>query len=79
MISVSPVPPVFPTRGTIGRRESTDSMATGCAKVLPILKRLIPTRHSTFNLSRRIQITEKTAVKIRFDVVNLFDKIYELR
>jgi outer membrane receptor for ferrienterochelin and colicin len=35
----------------------------------------------TFNvsLSRRIQLTEKTALKIRFDVVNLFDKIYELR
>jgi len=31
------------------------------------------------NLSRRIQITAKTAVKIRFDVVNLFDKVYELR
>jgi hypothetical protein len=37
--------------------------------------------YETFNvsLSRRIQITEKTAVKIRFDVVNIFDKIYELR
>jgi hypothetical protein len=37
--------------------------------------------YETFNvsLSRRVQITEKTAVKIRFDVVNLFDKIYELR
>jgi TonB-dependent receptor-like protein len=37
--------------------------------------------YETFNinLSRRIQITEKTAVKVRFDVVNLFDKIYELR
>jgi hypothetical protein len=37
--------------------------------------------YETFNvsLSRRIQITAKTAVKIRFDVVNLFDKIYELR
>jgi hypothetical protein len=35
----------------------------------------------TFNvsLSRRIQLTEKTALKIRLDVVNLFDKIYELR
>jgi outer membrane receptor protein involved in Fe transport len=31
------------------------------------------------HFSRRIQITEKTALKIRFDVVNLFDKIYELR
>ncbi len=37
--------------------------------------------YETFNvsLSRRIQITEKTAVKIRFDVVNLLDTIYELR
>ena len=37
--------------------------------------------YETFNvhLSRRIQITEKTAVKIRFDVVNLLDKVYELR
>jgi outer membrane receptor protein involved in Fe transport len=37
--------------------------------------------YETFNvsLSRRIQITEKTAVKIRFDVVNILDKIYELR
>jgi hypothetical protein len=31
------------------------------------------------NLSRRIQITQKTALKIRMDVVSLFDKIYELR
>jgi hypothetical protein len=37
--------------------------------------------YETFNvsLSRRIQITPKTAVKIRFDVVNILDKIYELR
>jgi TonB dependent receptor-like, beta-barrel len=37
--------------------------------------------YETFNvnLQRRIQITEKTALKIRFDVVNLFDKVYELR
>ena len=37
--------------------------------------------YETFNLSlsRRIQITEKTAIKVRFDVVNLFDKVYELR
>jgi hypothetical protein len=37
--------------------------------------------YETFNvsLSRRIKITEKTAVNIRFDVVNIFDKIYELR
>jgi hypothetical protein len=37
--------------------------------------------YETFNvsLSRRIQITAKTAVKIRFDVVNLLDTIYELR
>ncbi len=37
--------------------------------------------YETFNvsLSRRIKITEKTALNIRFDVVNIFDKIYELR
>jgi hypothetical protein len=37
--------------------------------------------YETFNvsLSRRIHITPKTAVKIRFDVVNILDKIYELR
>jgi outer membrane receptor protein involved in Fe transport len=37
--------------------------------------------YETFNLSlqRRIKITEKTAINMRFDVVNLFDKIYELR
>src|SRR5437016_8486747 len=37
--------------------------------------------YETYNLSlsRRIQITEKTAVKIRFDVVNILDTIYELR
>ena len=37
--------------------------------------------YETFNvsLSRRIQITAKTAVKIRFDVVNILDKVYELR
>jgi len=37
--------------------------------------------YETFNVSlqRRIQITQKTAVKIRFDVVNILDKIYELR
>jgi outer membrane receptor protein involved in Fe transport len=37
--------------------------------------------YETFNvsLSRRIQITAKTALKIRFDVVNILDKVYELR
>ena len=37
--------------------------------------------YETFNLSlqRRIKISEKTSVNIRFDVVNLLDKIYELR
>jgi hypothetical protein len=37
--------------------------------------------YETFNLSlsRRIKITEKTAVTVRFDVVNILDKIYELR
>ena len=37
--------------------------------------------YETFNvsLSRRIKITAKTAVNIRFDVVNILDKIYELR
>jgi TonB dependent receptor-like, beta-barrel len=31
------------------------------------------------SLQRRIKITEKTSVVLRFDVVNLLDKIYELR
>jgi outer membrane receptor protein involved in Fe transport len=37
--------------------------------------------YEIFNVSlqRRIKITEKTSVAVRFDVVNLFDKIYELR
>jgi outer membrane receptor protein involved in Fe transport len=37
--------------------------------------------YETFNVSlqRRIKITEETAVKIRFDVVNILDTIYELR
>lgn len=37
--------------------------------------------YETYNLSlsRRIKITEKTAVKIRFDVVNILDTIYRLR
>ncbi len=37
--------------------------------------------YETFNLSlqRRIKITEKTSVLVRFDVVNILDKIYELR
>ena len=37
--------------------------------------------YETFNasLQRRIKITDKSSVTVRFDVVNLFDKIYELR
>jgi hypothetical protein len=37
--------------------------------------------YETFNvsLSRRIQLAEKVVLNIRFDVVNVFDKIYELR
>jgi len=37
--------------------------------------------YETFSLSleRRIKITDKKSVLVRFDVVNLFDKIYELR
>jgi hypothetical protein len=37
--------------------------------------------YETFNvnLQRRIKITAKTALKIRFDVVNILDTIYELR
>src|SRR6516165_6117982 len=77
-ISVSPDRLVFPTHGRIGGRALMGFMAMAYARVLPILKSSVPTRHS-MNLSRRIQITEKTALKIRFDVVNLFDKVYELR
>jgi outer membrane receptor protein involved in Fe transport len=37
--------------------------------------------YETINVSlqRRIKITDKTSVVVRFDVVNLLDKIYELR
>jgi hypothetical protein len=37
--------------------------------------------YETFNVSasRRIQLTQKTALNIRLDVVNIFDKSYELR
>ncbi len=37
--------------------------------------------YETFNISlqRRIKLSDKTSVVIRFDVVNVFDKIYELR
>jgi outer membrane receptor protein involved in Fe transport len=42
-------------------------------------QKLSPYETFNINLSRRIQITEKTAVKIRFDVVNLLDKVYQLR
>jgi hypothetical protein len=42
-------------------------------------QKLSPYETFNVNLSRRIQITAKTAVKIRFDVVNILDKIYELR
>ena len=37
--------------------------------------------YETFNvsLSRTIQLTQKTALKVRIDVVNIFDKVYELR
>jgi hypothetical protein len=42
-------------------------------------QKLSPYETFNVNLSRRIKITEKTALKIRFDVVNILDKIYELR
>src|SRR6266436_1795883 len=42
-------------------------------------QKLSPYETFSVHLSRRIQITEKTALKIRFDVVNLLDKVYELR
>jgi TonB dependent receptor-like, beta-barrel len=42
-------------------------------------QKLSPYETFNLNLSRRIQITAKTAIKIRFDVVNLLDKIYQLR
>jgi TonB dependent receptor len=37
--------------------------------------------YETFNVSvsRTIQLTQKAALKIRFDVVNVLDKVYELR
>ena len=42
-------------------------------------QKLSPYETFNVNLSRRIQITPKTAIKIRFDLLNLFDKVYELR
>jgi outer membrane receptor protein involved in Fe transport len=45
----------------------------------PITQKNHPYETSNISLQRRIQITEKTALKIRFDVVNILDKIYELR
>jgi hypothetical protein len=42
-------------------------------------QKLSPYETFNVNLSRRIQITPKTAIKIRFDVVNILDKVYELR
>ena len=51
MISASPVPPVFPTRGTTGKGESMDFMATGYAGVLQTPKRTIPMRRLTYTCS----------------------------
>jgi outer membrane receptor protein involved in Fe transport len=42
-------------------------------------QKLSPYETFNVNLQRRIQITPKTAIKIRFDVVNILDKVYELR
>ena len=36
-------------------------------------------RNSQPSLQRRIKITEKTSLMVRFDVVNILDTIYELR
>lgn len=41
--------------------------------------KLHPYETFNINLLRRIKLTEKIAVTVRFDVVNLFDKIYEIR
>ena len=79
MISASPVPPVFPTRGTTGRRESMDFMATGYAGVLQTPKRTIPTRRLTYTCHAGFKSRRRLPLKIRFDVVNILDKIYELR
>ena len=54
-------------------------MAMVCARVLPTRKRAILTRPLISVLQRRIKLTEKTAITVRFDVTNIFDKIYELR
>ncbi len=41
--------------------------------------KLPPYQTLNVSLQRRIKLSPKTAIRIRFDVVNLFDKIYELR
>ena len=46
-ISASAARPVSPIRGTTGRRESMDFMATDYAGVLRTPKKIIPTRRST--------------------------------
>jgi hypothetical protein len=42
-------------------------------------KKIHPYETYNLSLSRQIKITSKTAVKIRFDVVNILDTIYDLR
>jgi outer membrane receptor protein involved in Fe transport len=63
----------------IGRQPSTDFTATDYAEVFANTQKNHPYEIFNVSLSRRIKLTAKTALKIRFDVVNLFDKIYELR
>src|SRR5678816_3389260 len=69
-ISASPAQLAFPTHGRIGEEASTDFTETDLRRGFANTQKNHP--YETFNvsLSRRIQITEKTAVKIRFDVVN---------
>ena len=42
-------------------------------------QKLIPTRHSTFTCHAGSRSRRRLPLKIRFDVVNILDKIYELR
>ena len=62
----------------LGERASTDSMETDCVAASPTPRRAIPTRHSTSACHAGFK-SPRRRLKIRFDVVNILDKIYELR
>src|SRR5438067_4066282 len=77
-ISASLVPPVSPTWNDW--RAGIDGLyGNGLRRDFANTQKNHPYETFNLNLSRRSQVTEKTAVKIRFDVVNILDSIYELR